>query len=199
MLSEAGRWQEAEVELRRAVEVSLNAGHRSAAMAGLAELRIHQSRTAEAAVLLRGWEDRLETAQAQARLHDARDELDLAVSVLRWALREQETNLVASASLWAHLVEVECRRNIDAADEAASRQEFEPLRGWAADECRPLAARMQCPRCRGRSASSAMANGPDCGRRSTLRSPKPSNRETWPPRRPKHAPASRSTHDTAPP
>jgi len=123
MLSEAGRWQEAEVELRRAVEVSLNAGHRSAAMAGLAELRIHQSRTAEAAVLLRGWEDRLETAQAQARLHDARDELDLAVSVLRWALREQETNLVASASLWAHLVEVECRRNVDAADEAASRLE----------------------------------------------------------------------------
>jgi DNA-binding CsgD family transcriptional regulator/tetratricopeptide (TPR) repeat protein len=123
MLSEAGRWPEAEVELRRAVEVSLNAGHRAAAMASLAELRIHQNRTAEAAVLLRGWEDRLETAQAQARLHDARDELDLAASVLRWALREQETNLVVSASLLAHLVEVECRRDIEAADAAASRLE----------------------------------------------------------------------------
>jgi DNA-binding CsgD family transcriptional regulator/tetratricopeptide (TPR) repeat protein len=123
MLSEAGRWPEAEVELRRAVEVSLNAGHRASAMATLAELRIHQNRTAEAAVLLRGWEDRLETAPAQARLHEARDELDLAVSTLRWALREQETNLVASAPLWAHLVDVECRRDIAAADEAAYRLE----------------------------------------------------------------------------
>jgi DNA-binding CsgD family transcriptional regulator len=123
MLSEAGRWPEAEVELRRAVEVSVCAGHRAAAMAGLAELRIHQNRTAEAAVLLRGWEDRLETAPAQARLHDARDELDLAASILRWALREKETNLFASAPLWAHLVDVECRRDIDAADDAASRLE----------------------------------------------------------------------------
>ena len=99
MLMQAGRWEQAEVELRRAVEVSACAGHRAAAMAGLAELRIHQNRTAEAAVLLRGWEDRLETAAAQARLHDARDELDLAASTLRWALGEQETNLVASAPL----------------------------------------------------------------------------------------------------
>jgi DNA-binding CsgD family transcriptional regulator len=124
MLSEAGRWQEAEVELRRAVEVSVCAGHRAAAMASLADLRIHQNRTAEAVVLLHGWEDRLETAPAQAKLHDSRDELDLAVSVLRRALREQETNLVASAPLWAHLVDVECRRDIAAADEAASRLEL---------------------------------------------------------------------------
>jgi DNA-binding CsgD family transcriptional regulator/tetratricopeptide (TPR) repeat protein len=123
MLSEAGRWQEAEVELRRAVEVSVCAGHRAAAVATLAELRIHQNRTAEAAVLLRGWEDRLETAAAQAKLHDAHDELDLAASMLRWALRERETNLVASAPLWAHLVDVECRRDVDAADQAASRLE----------------------------------------------------------------------------
>jgi DNA-binding CsgD family transcriptional regulator len=135
MLSEAGRWDEAEAELRRAVEVSVGAGHRAAAMAGLAELRIHQNRTAEAAVLLRGWEDRLETAPAQARLHDARDELDLAASILNWALREQATNVVVSAALLAHLVDVECRRehsgaggagateHIDAADAAASRLE----------------------------------------------------------------------------
>ncbi len=133
MLSEAGRWEEAEAELRRAVEVSVGAGHRAAAMAGLAELRIHQNRTAEAAVLLRGWEDRLETAPAQAQLHDALDELDLAASTLRWALREQSTNVVASAALLARLVDVECRRHraggigaaecIDAADAAASRLE----------------------------------------------------------------------------
>jgi DNA-binding NarL/FixJ family response regulator len=138
MLMQAGRWQEAEVELRRAVEVSACAGHRAAAMAGLAELRIHQNRTAEAAVLLRGWEDRLETAAAQARLHDARDELDLAASTLRWALGEQETNLVASAPLWAHLVDVECRRDIESAHEAATR--LEAIAGsLAAPGIRPLA------------------------------------------------------------
>jgi DNA-binding CsgD family transcriptional regulator len=93
-------------------------------MASLADLRIHQNRSAEAVVLLRGWEDRLETAPAQAKLHDSRDELDLAVSVLRWALREQETNLVASAPLLAHLVDVESRRDVAAADEAASRLEL---------------------------------------------------------------------------
>jgi DNA-binding CsgD family transcriptional regulator/tetratricopeptide (TPR) repeat protein len=123
VLSEAGRWSEAEVELRRAVEVSVSASHRSAAMAGLAELRIHQNRTAEAAVLLRGWEDRLETAPAQAQLHEASGELDLAASILRWALGRQETNLVISAPLWAHLVEVECRRDVDKAADAAARLE----------------------------------------------------------------------------
>src|SRR5258708_38272293 len=84
---------------------------------------MHENRRAEGDVLLGGWEDRLEAAQAGAKLHDARDELDLAVSVLRWALREQETNLVASAPLWAQLVDVECRRDVAAADEAASRLE----------------------------------------------------------------------------
>jgi len=123
MLSEAGRWDEAEVELRRAVEVSVCTGHRASAMASLADLRIHQNRTAEAVVLLRGLEDRLETAPAQAKLHHARGELDLAVSILRWALREQESNLVASAPLWAHLVEIECRRDLPAADGSASRLE----------------------------------------------------------------------------
>jgi hypothetical protein len=35
MLSEAGRWDEAEVELRRAVEVSVCAGHRASATIAL--------------------------------------------------------------------------------------------------------------------------------------------------------------------
>src|SRR5260370_616495 len=83
MLSEAGRWDEAEVELRRAVEVSVCAGHRASAMAGLADLRIHQNRTAEAVVLLRGWEDRLGTAPAQAKLHDARGDLGATAAARR--------------------------------------------------------------------------------------------------------------------
>lgn len=122
MLCEAGRWREAEAELRRAVEVSGCAGHRAAAVARLAELRIHQNRVVEAAELLRGWEDFLETAASRARLHDAQGEPSLAASTLRWALRLQETNLVASAPLWAHLADVERRRgNLPEAEEAVAR------------------------------------------------------------------------------
>ena len=124
MLCEAGLWQEAEVELHRAVEASQCAGHRAAAMARLAELRIDQNRVDEAAELLRGWEDRLEAAGALARLHDARGELDLAASTLRWTLRERETDLASSAPLLAQLVDVELRRGrTQAAEEAASRLE----------------------------------------------------------------------------
>ncbi len=122
LLCEAGRWREAEAELGRAIEISLCAGHRAAATARLAELRIHQNRTAEAAQLLQGWEDRLEASAALALLHDARDELDLAASTLRWALRERETDLISSSPLLAHLVDVERRRgDVDAAEAAASR------------------------------------------------------------------------------
>jgi hypothetical protein len=90
MLCEAGRWQEAELELRRALTLSNCPGHRAAAAGRLAELRIQQNRIPEAAELLAGWEDRLEAAAPLARLHDACDELDLAASTLRRALREQE-------------------------------------------------------------------------------------------------------------
>jgi DNA-binding NarL/FixJ family response regulator len=122
LLCEAGRWDEAEAALSRSLAVSNCAGHHAAAASRLAELRIHQNRTAEAAALLRGWEDRLEVAPALAQLHEARDELDLAASTLRWALRQQETNLVVSAPLWAHLAQVERRRGDPAAaGEAATR------------------------------------------------------------------------------
>lgn len=121
-LCEAGLWQEAEVELNRALEASKAAGHRAAAIARLAELRIDQNRASEAAELLRGWEDRLEAAGALAMLHDTRGELDLAASTLRAALRERETDVVSSAPLLAQLVDVELRRGRQqAAEEAAKR------------------------------------------------------------------------------
>ena len=124
LLGEAGRWQEAEVELLAALKHSQCVGHRVDALARLAKLRIHQNRLEEAAQLLRGWEDRLEGSAALARLHDARGELDLAASTLRWALRERETDALSSAPLWSHLVDVERRRNdLEAADAAASRLE----------------------------------------------------------------------------
>ena len=124
MLCEVGLWQEAEVELHRAVEASQAAGHRASAIARLAELRIDQNRADEAAELLRGWEDRLEAAGARARLHDAQGELDLAASTLRWALRERETDRLSSAPLLAQLVDVELRRGRrQAAEDALTRLE----------------------------------------------------------------------------
>jgi DNA-binding NarL/FixJ family response regulator len=124
MLSEAGRWREAEVELRDAVEASKCVGHRAAAMARLAALRVHQNRIAEAEELLRGLEDRIEVAPALARVHDARGELDLAASTLRRALREQETDLLTTPPLLAQLADVELRRgDRRAAGDAADRLE----------------------------------------------------------------------------
>lgn len=124
LLGDAGRWQEAEAELLRALELSHCVGHRASAVARLARLRIHQNRIDEAGELLRGWEDRLEVSAVLAKLHDARDELDLAASTLRWALREQETDLTTTAPLWGHLAEVEARRgNVDASALAAARLE----------------------------------------------------------------------------
>jgi DNA-binding CsgD family transcriptional regulator/Tfp pilus assembly protein PilF len=124
LLAEAGRWQEAEAELQRAAATTDCAGHLATIMARLAQIRVHQGRLGEAADMLHGWEDRLEAAGALAQLHDARDELDLAASTLRWALREQETNLLLSAPLLAHLVDVERRRgDVDAADRATARLE----------------------------------------------------------------------------
>jgi DNA-binding CsgD family transcriptional regulator len=124
LLGEAGRWQEAETELLQALDLSHCAGHRASAVARLARLRIHQNRIGEAGELLRGWEDRLEVSAVLAQLHDASDELDLAASTVRWALREQETDLVTTAPLWAHLADVESRRGeINAAAAAAARLE----------------------------------------------------------------------------
>jgi DNA-binding CsgD family transcriptional regulator/tetratricopeptide (TPR) repeat protein len=124
LLAEAGRWEEAETELQRAIATTACAGHRATATARLAVLCVHRGRVAEAAELLRGWEDRLEVAPALAQLPDARGELELAASTLRWALREQETNLLLSVPLLAHLVDVERRRgDLEAADHAASTLE----------------------------------------------------------------------------
>jgi len=121
LLAEAGRWEEADAQLRRAIATSACAGRRAAATARLALLCVHRGRPGQAAELLRGWEDRLETAAAQARLHDACGELEHAAEKLRWALRQQETDLLLSAPLLAHLVDVECRRgDQEAADRAAA-------------------------------------------------------------------------------
>jgi hypothetical protein len=124
LLADAGCWEEAETELQRAMAASSCVGHRTAAAARLALLRVHQGRLAEAAELLRGQEDRPEVAAALAQIQAGRHELDLAASTLRRALDEQESNVVLSAPLLGHAVEVECRRgDVEAAERAAARLE----------------------------------------------------------------------------
>jgi tetratricopeptide (TPR) repeat protein len=124
LLAEAGRWEEAETELQEAIATTACAGHRAAAAAHLALLRVHQGRLDKAAELLCSHEDRPEIAGALARLQDARDELELAASTLHQALLDHEGNLVLSAPLLGHLVDVERRRgDIEAADRAAVRLE----------------------------------------------------------------------------
>ena len=122
LLSEAGRWQEAEAEYRRAIELTQCVPKRAAARGGIAELYIDQGRLAEAEQLLSGWEDRAEVARAIARLHLARGELDLAAATLgRW-LGEFATDLLTTAPLLALHVEVEVRRGrLEQASASASR------------------------------------------------------------------------------
>ena len=207
MLCEAGRWQEAEVALRRAADVGGSMGHRAGARARLAELRIHHNRLAEAAELLRGWEDLLETAAARARLHDAQGELSLAASTLRWALRLQETNLVLSAPMWAHLADVERRRgNLPEAEEAVAR--LSSIAGvldtpWV--RALALLGQGQVQAARGEDAAPALVaalealragTGPGCAETSTW----PSRRSsvTPPPPRPRRRPRLRSSSGWAP-
>jgi Tfp pilus assembly protein PilF len=111
LLAAAGRWEEGETELRRAMATTACAGHRAAAAAHLALIRVHQGRLDEAAELLCGREDRPEAAAALARLQDARGELELAATTLRRALRDHEGNLLLSAPLSGHLADVERRRD----------------------------------------------------------------------------------------
>ena len=124
LLADAGRWEDAGTELLRAIAASACVGHRAAAAAHLAVIRLHQGRLDEAAELLHGLEDRPEVAAALARLRDDRGELELAASTLRQALTEHASNLVQSAPLLLHLVDVERRRGeVGAADRAATRLE----------------------------------------------------------------------------
>ena len=124
VLAEAGRWDDAEQHLVRALEVSRNVAKRAGAAAGLADLRISQGRLAEADELLRPWADRPEAGPALARLHFARGEMDLAAATLERVLRGLETDRLTSAPLLALLVDVGLARNdLPAAAAAAARLE----------------------------------------------------------------------------
>jgi len=127
LLRDLGRWDEAEVEFHRTQQLTTCLHYQADASARLAELRIRQGRLAEAAQLLKGFEDRFEVAETLARLHLARDEPDLAAATLRRALRTAVADRLIRAPLLALLVEVELARG----DSAAAKEVVEDLRATA--------------------------------------------------------------------
>jgi ATP/maltotriose-dependent transcriptional regulator MalT len=110
VLLATGRWQEAETELRSALQKMSRTAEplvRTGALAKLAELRLAQGRLEEAARLLDGVEDHPATAYATAALHLARREPVPAASIVRRRLRTVGEASLESAFLLELLIEVE--------------------------------------------------------------------------------------------
>ena len=108
MLLGAGRWSEAEAAIQGALgpEGSRSSGHRIQANARLAELRLDQGRTDEAAQLVALHPDDFATALPAARLHLLRGEHELAMATIARARRAQVGDTLRNAPLLALAVEV---------------------------------------------------------------------------------------------
>ena len=109
ILFAAGRWAEADRELKAALEVGKAAEPdlHAEALARLAELRLAQGRTEEAARLLDGYADHHAAARAIGAIHLARDEPGAAASVLGRKLREVQGGSLEGAAVSELLVEAE--------------------------------------------------------------------------------------------
>lgn len=83
ILIAAGRWEDAESELRTAIDLlEERVALRQSALCRLAELRLRQGRTEDAAQLLVGLGDHEDAAMPLVRLHLARDEPAVALELL---------------------------------------------------------------------------------------------------------------------
>lgn len=139
LLCQAGRWSQADEELRASVRRSQDrhADQTAEARASLAELRIHQGRCAEAADLLDGLHDAKQAQAALCLLHHVRGDHDLAVATGRSAVRELSGDALRGARLLALLVASELARGcVPAARELAG----ELTRTARATTCRPVRA-----------------------------------------------------------
>ncbi|GAA1563806.1 hypothetical protein GCM10009789_16170 [Kribbella sancticallisti] len=103
VLVSAGQWDEGEQELLRAIAMSQGAGPALAteAVARLAELRLRQGRTEEAARLLGGRENELRGCLAVAALRLARGDGPGATTAVRRWLAETAAQQLSSASALA--------------------------------------------------------------------------------------------------
>jgi len=108
LLTETGKWDDAETALTEAIHV-FDTGHhglRVNAVLKLADLRVSQGRLEEAEVLLSGYEDYGSAALPRARLHLARGETDLARAVLEQELQSESSSVLTRAPLLRMLVDV---------------------------------------------------------------------------------------------
>lgn len=138
LLTDAGRWEQAERELLTALGIYDDTYHgtRFHPLIRLADLRIRQGRVEEAERLLDGHEQRPEAAPACARLHLSRGDLDLAANVIERHLDRRGRGTLSAPEL-ALLIEIELARG--RLDHAAS----------CADELATLAATTTRPAVRG--------------------------------------------------
>lgn len=138
LLTDAGRWEQAERELLTALGIYDDTYHgtRFQPLVRLADLRVRQGRFEEAERLLDGHEQRPEAAHACARLHLARGDLDLAANVIERHLDRRGRGTLSAPEL-ALLVDIEIAR--DRLDDAVS----------CADELATLAAATSRPAVRG--------------------------------------------------
>ncbi len=113
VLCMCGRWPEGEAAILEvlAPNASPFASHRSEAATRLASLRLLQSRVAEAAGLLRGFEDRPGSCESLARVHLVSGDLDLAEAVARRGLDAAGGDRLRAGALRGLLVEVELARD----------------------------------------------------------------------------------------
>jgi DNA-binding CsgD family transcriptional regulator len=108
ILTEAGRWAEAEVELTEAAGLLAvtYTGMRSAALIRLADLRVRQGRLEEAEELLDGLDQQPDAFRPLAAIHLARGNLAVARDLLERALAQPDMAAIAGPLL-ALLVDVE--------------------------------------------------------------------------------------------
>jgi DNA-binding CsgD family transcriptional regulator len=112
ILFATGEWEEAESELRAALEIGRAAepALHAEALAKLAELRLAQGRTEEADRLLFGYEDHPVSAYAVAAVRLAQGEAAVASSTLRRRLHQLDERSLRGSALLELLAEVEIAR-----------------------------------------------------------------------------------------
>lgn len=117
ILIAAGRWEDAESELRTAIDLlDEPVALRQSAVCRLAELRVRQGRTEDAAQLLDGLGDHEDAAVPLVRLHLARDEPTVALELLDRLLGNGELPDYDEGRLRA--LAVECLVRVDRIDDA---------------------------------------------------------------------------------
>jgi tetratricopeptide (TPR) repeat protein len=182
ILLATGRWEEAEHELRAALEIGKAAepSLHAEALGKRAELRLAQGRTEEAARLLSGYEDRPEATYAAAWLQLLRGSPAVAAALLRRWLGEVDEGSLTAAGLIELLTEAE----IEQGAAAGALERAERLVTLAMD-CPPVMARAE--RAVGRAllaAKDAAAAAPDD--RLAVRQPPAAPRPRAPGRRQAH-------------